>query len=337
MPDCSWDLFMQLLRAGLWEEDLRLTGTPSAACWEQLLSMSRIQAVTGLLLRGITHLPKDQLPPAAIRMRLLAEADEIERKNLEAGLAEKKVLAFFAERGLHPIVQKGSQAAKYYAEPLLRESGDIDLYFPEEAFSQAVAAVPHARMTPDGSALASFKGVTVEIHPRYFDLHLPADKLPPVPSLVGELLLYSSHILKHALGAGIGLKQLCDMARALAQTEGLYDKSAFETALRNAGLLRWHRLLCSMLISDLGLDARYCLPGFVPCNPKPLRRIVRQSGNFGTANTARQKALRSENAVVKKGATALSFLLHIPFSLRIAPGEAFATFRELTRGNLKNG
>jgi hypothetical protein len=335
MPHSYWNLFLELLRAGLWEQDLSLDVTPKDTCWERLLEMSRVQAVTGLLLRGITHLPKDQLPPAAIRMKLLAEADEIERKNLQAGLVEREVLAFFEQRDLHPIVQKGSQAAKYYAEPLVRESGDVDLYFPGASFEQAVAQVPQARRTPDGGAVSTYKGVTVEFHPRYYDLHLPAEKLPPVPSVTGELLLYSAHILKHAIGAGVGLKQLCDMARALARTEGLYDKAELEAALRKAGLLRWHRLLCSMLVADLGLDEQYCLPDFKPCNPRPLRRIVRLSGNFGVAKASRRKSVRCENIIVKKGATALSFLQRIPFSIRIAPGEAFATFRELTRGNLK--
>ena len=336
MSDSHWNLFLELLRAGLWEQDLVLTTTPSATCWEQLLETSRIQAVTGLLLRGITHLPKGQLPPAAIRMRLLAEADEIERKNLQAGLVEREMLARFEQKGLHPIVQKGSQAAKYYAEPLLRESGDIDLYFPPKDFQQAVATIPEARMTPDGGAVFSHKGVTVEMHPRYYDLHLPAEQLPPVPSPVGELLLYSAHILKHALGAGIGMKQLCDLARALSQLEGRYDKADFEEALRKARLLRWHHLLCSMLVEDLGLDTRFCLPGFTPDNPKQLRRIVRRSGNFGSASRARQNAIRSHSRVRKKGTTALAFIQRIPFSLRIAPGEAWATFRELVGGNLRH-
>lgn len=35
-----------------------------------------------------------------------------------------------------------------------------------------------------------------------------------IPSPVLNLLLQSLHILKHALGWGIGLRQLCDMARS---------------------------------------------------------------------------------------------------------------------------
>lgn len=336
MPDSHWNLFLELLRAGLWERDLVLSDIPSTACWEQLLETSRIQAVTGLLLRGITHLPKDQLPPASIRMRLLAEADEIERKNLQAGLVEREIVALFEQEGLHPIVQKGSQAAKHYAEPLLRESGDIDLFLPEEDFKQAVAAVPEARMTPDGGAVFTRQGVTVELHPRYYDLHLSAEQLPPVPSISGELLLYSAHILKHALGAGIGLKQLCDMARALARMEGQYNKAAFEDVLRKARLLRWHRLLCSMLVIDLGLDPACCLPGFKPCPPRPLNRIVRRGGNFGVLTPLRKKGLRSRRPFVRKVATTLSFLCRLPFSLRYAPKETGAIVAELAKGNLSS-
>jgi hypothetical protein len=334
MLENDWNLFMELLRAGLWEKDLHLQAAPDAACWGRLLQISRVQAVTGLFLRGITHLPKDQIPPASIRMRILAEADEIERQNLQVNQAERDILDFYAWKGLHPLVLKGSHAARYYAKSLLRQSGDIDLYFPDGAFSEACALVPQAGKSPDGSVIFTHKGVTVEIHPRYYDLHLPENQLPAVPSVLGELLLYSSHILKHALGVGIGLKQLCDLARAMACLDGQYSKQDMQKALEKAGLLRWNRLLCSMLVQDLGLDPQYCLPDFTTCSPRPLEKIIRKGGNFGISATLRKKGLRSGRPFSRKTATAFSFLCRLPFSLRYAPKETSSTIAELVKGNL---
>lgn len=328
-----WDLLTALLCGGLWERDTVLPVVPDAARWDAVLQAAREQTVTGLLLRGIARLPETQLPPSGMRLQLLADADAIERSGEAMARTEAALLAFFAEAGLRPMVQKGSQAAKYYAYPQLRRCGDIDLYLPESEFGQALRLVPKARTAPDGSAVFRFDGVTVELHRRYYDLHVPQEELPAAGSVCGEILLQSAHICKHAIGAGVGLRQLCDLARALYATEGRYDKGELQHALRRSGLLRWHRLLCSLLVEDLGLEVRCCLPDFRPCNAEPLRRIVRSGGNFGKAARSRKRAL-GKGTAARKTDTALLFLRRLPFSLRFAPHETMATLRELTAGNL---
>ena len=334
MDNRMWDTFLTLLRAGLWEKDVQLAQKPDENEWERLLQGAREQAVTGLLLRAVAHLDEAQTPPAPVRMRLVAEADLLDRKGSRAAAAEHAVLSLYRDAGLHPVVQKGSRSARHYAFPALRVSGDVDLFFPESEFQKAVSLAPSARKAPDGSYVFKEEGVTVELHPRYYDLHCDTAQLPAPATVCGELLLLSAHILKHVLGAGVGLKQLCDMARALDACEGDYDKRELAAALETAGLMRWHTLLCSLLVADLGLDPSRCLDGFSPVNPEPLRRIVREGGNFGQATEKRQKALHSGSAFARKASTAFTFLKRLPFSLRIAPRETRATIRELIRGNL---
>lgn len=334
MSDSVWNIFMDLLRAGLWEKKLRLPESPEPAYWAAMMQHSRNQSVTGLLLRGITHLPKEQLPPSGIRMKLLAEADYIERRNMQVNLVEAEVLQHFSEGGVTAHVMKGSRVAKYYANPMMRESGDIDLYIPKEQFKKACELVPKAKLSPDGSAVFRHGGVVVELHRRYYDLHLPMSKLPAVSSVEGELLLYSSHILKHALGSGIGLKQLCDMARALTVTEGRYDKKEFGELLVRTKMIRWHNMLCSLLVSDLDLNPECCLDNFTPGDAGPLRKIIIESGSFGSASESRIKAIKSGSSLAKKTNTTLTFIKRLPFSMKIAPGEALATIRELIGGNI---
>ena len=332
MPDRT-DIFFALLRAGLWEQDLRLPSAFSAEDWQAILQTARQQAVLGLVYRGIAHLSGDQMPPADQRLLLLAEIDRIERRGRRMEEAQQELLRRFRDAGLHPLVQKGSEAGKYYPQPLLRESGDIDLFFAGEEFDRAKALPPGVRTAPDGAGVFTFRDVTVELHPRYFDLHLPEGRLPEVPSVYAELLLLSAHILKHAIGAGVGCKQLCDMAVALDRTDGQYDKALLEKYLQRAGLLRWQRVLCSLLVSDFGLDPARCLPGFEPCDPAPLRRIVLSGGAFGLFDPEREKAVRSGKEARKLQAAG-AFLKRLPFSLRVAPRETFATIGELIKGNL---
>ena len=132
----------------------------------------------------------------------------------------------------------------------------------------------------------------------------------------------------------MGCKQLCDLTRALTALEGRYDKRELAAALRRAGLRRWHRLLCSLLVADFGLDPSCCLPGFRALDPAPLRCLVRAGGNFGLAGAAHRRS-RQRGTLGKKAATAGAFLRRLPFSLRFGARETFATMWELAVGNLR--
>lgn len=319
--DTSWDSFLSILRAGLWGQELRLPSVPDAAGWERLLTLSRSQAVMGLVLKGIAQLPAGQRTPEELQPVLRTMEEAFSRANARYARVQGELLQQLADAGLHPVIQKGSEAAKYYPDPSARQVGDIDLFLPVGEFQRARALFPDAKTASDGALVRVFDKVTIELHPRYYDIHRPAEKLPAPGSPCGELLLLSAHIFKHVIGHGLGCKQLCDMAVSLARLEGKYDKEALRTALQYAGLLRWHQLLCSLLVADFGLDPACCLADFRPVDPERLRRIVRESGHF--AHHAKTKA-----------ATAGAFLRRLPFSLFYCPREAAATVWELALGNL---
>ena len=321
MSDAVWNSFLALLRAGLWEQELRLPSVPDAAGWDCLLSLSRSQAVMGLILKGIAQLPAEQQPPEEIRPVLRTMEEAFARANARYARVQGELLQQLADAGLHPVIQKGSEAAKYYADPSARQVGDIDLFLPEGEFQRARALFSNAKMAPDSAVVLVRDKVTIELHLRYYDIHRRMDKLPAPGSPCGEILLQSAHIFKHVIGHGLGCKQLCDMAVSLARLEGKYDKEALRAALQYAGLLRWHRLLCSLLVADFGLNPACCLDGFLPVDPERLRRIVRESGHF--SHHAKTKA-----------ATAGAFLRRLPFSLSYCPRETLATIWELALGNM---
>jgi len=322
MSDSVWHTFTALLRAGLWEQELRLPSVPDAAGWDRLLSLSRSQAVMGLILKGIAQLPAEQQPPEEIQPVLRTMEEAFARANARYARVQVTLFQILAESRLHPIIQKGSEAAKYYADPSVRQVGDIDLYLPPEEFKRARTIFPKARRASDGALVLARDLVLVEVHPRYYDIHRPAKKLPEPGSPCGEILLLSAHIFKHVIGHGVGCKQLCDLAIAITRLDGKYDKNELRAALKYAGLLRWHNLVCSLLVYDFGLDLIYCLPDFEPVRTTSLRRIVQRSGRFG-------------NHPKTKAATAKAFLRRLPFSLSYCPRETFATIWELIVGNLR--
>ena len=222
MPEKNWNIFLEILRSGLWGLDLSLPDVASSPGWDTVLALGREQAVMGLLLRGIAQLPEDQRPSGPLAPLLQAWETAFARANARYAHVQGALLKRLSEAGLHPVVQKGTEAAKYYSDPSIRQVGDIDLYLPGDEFRRARALFPDARRASDGAVVFALDGVTVELHPRYYDIHLPASKLPAVGSPCGEVLLLSSHIFKHAMGPGIGCKQLCDLAVAMTRLECRY-------------------------------------------------------------------------------------------------------------------
>ena len=272
---------LALLRGCLWERRVEpLSLFPlSHTSWEELYRLARQQTVTGVTFRGLYYLPEDMLPPEPLLMRWTAETDAIERRNRKMNRALTSLLSLMAQNGLHPVLQKGQGLAALYTNPFLRECGDIDLFFPGpgefEAASRCVEK-QDIRMVrkADGCLLYSWQGIPVEHHIRLLDLYHPHHRIKktkqiwefrrmplsaasdlevtvPAPSL--NLLLQYAHILKHALGRGIGLRQLCDLALSCDRWHTAIMPDVLQGVCRQAGLTKWVPLLHAFLTERLRL------------------------------------------------------------------------------------
>lgn len=236
-----------------------------------------------------------------------------EKQKMNAAL--QTLCSSFHEKGLNPILLKGQGIARLYENPLLRECGDIDLYF--QSAHDRDAALQHIRKMciqikeePDGSAFYVWQGVKVEHHQRLFDLYNPFQQNSinllirqkgfqetgsapyRLPSPFLNLLLLNLHILKHALGRGIGLRQFCDMARACYKLHGNINREEMKTVCRKLGLGQWNPLLHAFLTDCLGLPAE-CLPyDETASTAQPLSDIVWRGGT--SDSITRYTATRKE-------------------------------------------
>ena len=348
-----------LLRAGLWErqpEDLSCFPLAEED-WKQLYAEACRQTVTGITFQALKYLPDEALPPEPLMIRWAAETDAIERRNSKMNEVLGNLYSAFTEKGLHPVLQKGQGVALFYEYPMLRECGDIDLYFNnEKAWRAALSFVQsqgiRVSRQADKSIYYTYKGVTVEHHTRLFDLYNPLlqryamrlerengfrrTTLPEqpetwitVPSPLLNLLLLDLHILKHAVGRGIGLRQLCDMARACSVLHDDTDPDEMKAISRKFGLTEWNRLLHAFLTDSLGLPA-VCLP-YLETAPsgQPLADIIWRGGNFGRYGKGYDPHLKGWR---RKCSTARSFARNIGFMAGYAPKESFWILMQLMKG-----
>ena len=343
--------FFALLRSGLYERPVTAGELPAVAAldetaWAALVQLARQQTVTGLIYRALTHLPQGVKVPGDTVLELMVSAKAIEQENLRKAEVRAKLLDGYTRAGLHPVVMKGATNAAFYAHPELRTSGDIDLYFPPEEFKRASRLLDGWHKASDGTVHLKRGGVDIDLHDRYFDLHCAADRLPEVGTPEATILMLSAHILKHAIGAGVGIRQCCDLTMALQALRGQYDPAALRDLFRRTGTLRWNRLLFSFLADHLGLADEGCpepqhgLAAGERVSSEPLLRIVLEGGNFGHYAEARHSAIKAGAggdpvATRRRKRNTLGRFLHrLPFSLRYAPRETLATMLSLARGNL---
>ncbi len=354
---------LTLLRAGLWNRPIDETACfpMSEREWRALFELARRQTVTGVVFQGLQWLPDEWLPAPAVLVRWMAGVDAVERRNREMNGVLAALSADFRALGFDPVLQKGQGVAAYYERPLLRECGDIDLCFCDRQTSERAAEYMRRqgaviqRMS-DGALFYRWKGFEVEHHVRLLDLHNPFLQrdairlihekgcvevaLPErsgasiaVPAPFVNLLLLDLHVLKHALGRGIGLRQLCDLARACHRLHEAIDADEMSALCHRWGLDRWNRLLHAFLVDCLGLEAASLPYAERASDAGPLLEIVWRGGNFGHYPTGRGRARRSRAG--RKLATARSFCGNLRFACRYAPKEAFWLFADLMKGQFR--
>lgn len=93
-----------------------------------LLHEARKQAVDGVLLDGLSKvIVKDDPHSQKLKLQWIANALQLERRNVLTNQCAKKVTEFFREGGYRNCVLKGQGVALLYPNPKRRRCGDIDL------------------------------------------------------------------------------------------------------------------------------------------------------------------------------------------------------------------
>ena len=383
--DKTLQALFALLRAGLWGryDEAAASAFPlSAGEWERVFNLARQQTVTGIAFRGLDFLPEEAAPPMGIMAKWMAHADRIEQSNRVMNETVAKLYGHFASAGVEAVLQKGQGVAAMYPEPLLRECGDIDLYFPgHDGVSDPLAGINGAvrEKQPDDSWSYVVDGIVIEHHTDLLDIQSPRAKryvkrlieeqgfekvvtgdgvevLVPAPEV--NLLLLSSHILKHAFGVGIGLRQFCDYAVARRYYEGRVNEEEMREIWRVTGLEKWQELLEGFVTGYLGkrsfADAQddrchsepcACHSEQSPCHSERseesfckkktdvLLDIVLKGGNFGVYSKDREKVSRARWA--RKVQTFRALMGNVGFAFRYAPREWFWTTMQLLGGQFR--
>lgn len=373
MPELSptYRNLLKLLRFSLYEPAGKMSSLRSPLSdrqWYKMIEEAEKQTVTGLLFSAISVLPEYQMPLESVLANWLAMAHRDAKKYSAMSAVLSRLLGVLDNAGLHPVLQKGHAAARFYTAPQLRASGDIDLWFAGSDRSRADELIRQAGYkviaTPDNASCYSVNHIEVEHHSMLIDINNPfhagivneiCKDNPPsrvelssgivahVPAPIVELLMMNVHILKHCLGVGIGLRQFCDYSlawrhlTAVTSPAGPVDADGYFELCRRLGIMRWtralHRFINRYLPATDG-DAVTAVPGRNDdVTVQRIFTLVCEGGNFGKFHHGRQINVK-RTMMRRKFHTMSAFITNRSFVYHLAPVEAFWTFSRLLWGQI---
>lgn len=321
----SFEITLSLLRSSLWGEEVPSLKL-SPGWWEEVYETARAQGVHTLVADAFCE---DCVPPKALLARWVLDVERSETAFERVVKVGEKLSGCWNEAGIRYAILKGASIAKMYPKPEHRMSGDIDFYFPDREGRKKSFAIAKklgdTGLDSDGDIHYRYKGIVVEHHRRWNHLsswsaanikaQLEGNALNPEDTL----LMLSSHILRHAMVGGAGLRQLTDLAVASRFYDGKYDKDALRFRIEKLGLKRWGRLLSSVLSYSFGVPKDE-----LPFEPDGKYRaaflkLVRHDGNLG----------------IKKGNSFSWHLRRFALFMAVAPGEYFARYISLALGRTR--
>lgn len=312
MTNCQEHLFL-LLKSALWQDE-NIEQSVCNVDWNNLYQLANEQCLIGIVADSFRLLSKKQCDGEE-RLRWLVYVVSLEKKNQEMNLLVGKLFEKFCKMNLSPVLLKGQAFAANYPYPLHRQCGDIDLYFKnrkdsETAVAWAAKVDKSAAVSPENKRERkhfSFYIGSNEVELHYYmclfenswlhqrlqqiiDEEFAASKpffveiegelietVPPTLSALHQII----HISRHLLEAGIGLRQICDLAMFLDKHHDVIDKERLNGYLEELQLMTIARSLGYIMVKYLGLkEEKVPFKVDVQFSDFILQEIF-EGGNFG--------------------------------------------------------
>lgn len=311
--DNNQKAFFDLLRAGLWEKEARLSNYKEVD-YSVILKLAEEQSVVGLVAAGLEHVVDVKIPQVWT-LQFAGQTIQLEQRNKAMNAFVAKLISILREKDIYSLLVKGQGIAQCYQRPLWRACGDVDLVLSLENYRKAQKTlIPIASYieeeNPNNLHQAMIiEGWCVELHGTLRSqlgkrIDREIDEIQddvfcggnvrtwyngetPVflPAVDDDVVFVFTHILQHYFGGGIGLRQICDWCRLLFTYKESLNRSLLESRLRKMGLLPHWKAFAALAVDTLGM----------PVEATPLYNdgkkwhkkgdrilsLILESGNFG--------------------------------------------------------
>lgn len=276
-------VFFDIIQAGLWERDVRLSPYGEID-FSAILEMAEEQGVVGLAVAGLEHVT-DMKPPKKDVIQFIGSVIQLEQRNTSMNSFIGEIVDKMRDAGICALLVKGQGVAQCYERPLWRPSGDIDFLLDEANYQKAKSfLLPLSSGNKREERYSQHMGISID--PWYIELHgtlrtglsSRVDKMVDtvqnevffnkrvrawkngetqvlLPSPNHDVFLIFTHFIKHFYKEGVGLRQVCDWVRLLWSYHSDIEAAQLESWLKQAGLMDEWRSFASLAVAYLGLPA----------------------------------------------------------------------------------
>ena len=154
-------MFFELLRAGLWEKEARLS-VFDGIDFNDVYQIAEGQSVVGLVAAGMEHVTDVKIPQTTF-LFFVGNAIQIEQRNKAMNAFVAELIERLRKADIYAILVKGQGIAQCYERPLWRACGDVDLLLSEENYEKAKALlVPLASDVETEYTHFKHQGMTID-------------------------------------------------------------------------------------------------------------------------------------------------------------------------------
>lgn len=279
--DKNQQAFFELLRAGLWEKDARLSPYKEID-YSTIMRLAEEQSVGGLVAAGLEHLV-DVKVPQVLALQFAGQAIQLEQRNKAMNAFIADLIDNLRKEDIYAILVKGQGIAQCYEKPLWRSSGDVDLLLSESNYERAkdflsplasdleteYTHFKHQGMTVDGWVVELHGTLHSRLSKRVDDgidaaqrelfysgkvrswMNGGTQVFLPAPD--EDVIFVFTHILHHFFFEGIGLRQICDWCRLLWTYRGSLNYGLLESRIRKMGLMSEWKAFAAFAVKWLGM------------------------------------------------------------------------------------
>ena len=310
--------FFELLRAGLWEKDARLSPYKDID-FSAIMRLAEEQSVVGVVAAGLEHVI-DVKVPQVWALQFAGQAIQLEQRNKAMNAFVAKLIEFLRKEDVYAILVKGQGIAQCYEKPLWRSSGDVDLLLSESNYERAKEFLtPLANDVETEYTHFKHQGMTVDgwVVELHGTLHSRLSKRVDngidevqkdvfyggnvrswdnggtqvfLPSPDNDVIFVFTHILHHFFFEGIGLRQICDWCRLLWTYKDSLNRELLESRIRKMGLMSEWKAFAAFAVKWLGMPAE-AMPLLDSSNVQEFKKFEKKAdkickfvlevGNFG--------------------------------------------------------
>ena len=326
------ELLFDLIRVSI-GTNYALKRNPSDEEWRTLSEMVQGQAILGITFLALDKLSQlGQKPPMDVLYEWIGSSEQIKAQNRLASKRCIEVSSFFEKAGFKTCILKGLGNALLYSEPMLRDSGDIDLWVGGEkndiiSFVKERFPGIDTQMSSHHVGFPIFHDIVVEVHyaptysllrryqsklnlfieeckPRQFDNPVRLTETEDtinVPTDDFNMVFQLSHMQRHFFGTGIGFRHIIDYYYLLKKVNicnSECQKREVKEMLASLGLLKFGGAVMWVLQKVLLMEKDWLI-----CEPdekrgKLLLNEIMQTGNFGYSDRRESRKLSEYSATL---------------------------------------